>query len=101
MSVLETLQKKMVGGKYIHTDEVQYEISDTQLKILEDLLRLYPPKTFKKSTVNMLVKNTRGIVCKVCGSEEINVVSKQLRSADEATSKIYTCITCGNHWRVG
>jgi DNA-directed RNA polymerase subunit M/transcription elongation factor TFIIS len=99
--MLDELHKRMCGGAYTHVDEVLYELSDTQINILEDLIRLYPPNTFKKTSVNMLVKNTRGIVCKVCGSEDVNVVSKQLRSADEATSKIYTCITCGNHWRVG
>ena len=99
--MLEHFKKRMTGGKYTHVDEIEYELTDTQIKVLDDLMQLYPPSTFKKSSVNMLIKNTRNIVCKMCGSDNVNVVSKQLRSADEATSKIYTCINCGNRWRVG
>ena len=92
----------MLGGaNYTHVDEETYELSDLQVKVMYDLMKKYPPKMFQKSAVNMLVKNTRDIQCPSCGSENVFVESKQLRSADEASSKLYTCIDCGNHWRKG
>jgi DNA-directed RNA polymerase subunit M/transcription elongation factor TFIIS len=101
VNIIDDLHNRMLGGKYTHADETIFEITDVQQEILVDLFNKYPPQVFKQSSVNTLVKNTREIYCSVCGSDNVHVMSKQLRSADEATSKIYTCINCGNKWRVG
>lgn len=42
------------------------------------------------------VKNTINIYCPVCGSDNVSVSEKQTRSADEATTKIFHCLNCGN-----
>ena len=88
-------------GNYVHVDENRIELSDLQIEILEDLQKAYPPAMFKTTAVDYRVKNTVGVNCKTCKSDNIYVVSKQLRSADEATTKIYTCLDCGYTWRVG
>ena len=36
--------------------------------------------------------------CRVCRSQEIEVVAAQLRSGDEGMSVIATCQRCGFHW---
>lgn len=54
---------------------------------------------FKQDKIVTMVKNTVGIKCKQCGSDNVYVESKQVRSADEAMTKFYTCLNCGNKWR--
>lgn len=71
-----------------------------QEDINKDLLERIPISAFIQETIKLMVKNTINIVCKKCGSDDVYCESKQLRSADEATTKIYTCLTCGNKWRV-
>ena len=36
--------------------------------------------------------------CRRCGSEEVSIVEKQTRSADEAASVFCVCIQCKNRW---
>lgn len=79
----------------------QVTISQLQIDVLKDLARKYPPQLFKHTGVDLRVKNTMNIICQNCKSDNVYVESKQLRSADEATSKIYTCLNCGNTWRIG
>ena len=55
---------------------------------------------YKHTEESAMVKNTVGIKCRHCGSENVFVYSKQTRSADEATTKFYTCLDCGNKWSV-
>lgn len=66
--------------------------------VLEDLkdIDLTPYKT---KVVNVMIKNTVNIHCKKCKSDNVYVNSKQVRSADEATTKFYTCLDCGQKWR--
>lgn len=73
------------------------ELQNIVNKFLDEHIDLEMYKHVEEST---LIKNTVGVKCKHCGSENIYVFSKQVRSADEATSKFYTCIDCGNKWRV-
>ena len=46
-------------------------------------------------------KNTAGVKCPNCGSENIFVRAKQMRSADETKTKFYTCIDCHFTWKLG
>lgn len=55
---------------------------------------------FKIDAINVHVKNTVNVKCKTCGSDNVFVESRQVRSADEAMTKFYTCLNCGNKWRV-
>ena len=64
-----------------------------------DLRARIPISAFIPDVVITMVKNTVGIKCKVCGSDNIYVESRQMRSADEAMTKFYTCLNCGNKWR--
>ena len=71
--------------------------------ICKDLLNSINIDAFlPKSNINdLLIKNTVGVKCKNCGSENVNSYSKQVRSGDEATTVFYTCLDCKNKWRVG
>jgi len=88
-------------GNYLHVDEARLDLTEIQLQVMADLQRSYPPSMFKTTATDYRVKNTLNIHCKNCDSDNVYVVSKQLRSADEATTKIYTCLNGGNVWRVG
>lgn len=72
---------------------------DLQAKINVVLDQMVNTKLFKTENIDTLVKNTDGIVCKKCGSDNVNVVQKQIRSADEGSTNFYTCINCGSKWR--
>lgn len=54
---------------------------------------------FKTTEIVTLHKNTVDITCEVCGSSNVYVELKQLRSGDEAATSIYTCIDCDNKWK--
>lgn len=41
------------------------------------------------------VKNTIDTYCPVCGSDNVNISTKQTRSIDEAATNFYKCIDCG------
>lgn len=58
-----------------------------------------PIDAFKQDKIVTMIKNTVGIKCKQCGSDNVYVESRQVRSADEAMTKFYTCLNCGNKWR--
>ena len=64
-----------------------------------DLQERIPIDAFKQDKIVTMIKNTVGIKCKQCGSDNVYVESKQVRSADEAMTKFYTCLNCGNKWR--
>lgn len=70
-----------------------------QSKINDTIDKMYDISVFKTEQIITLIKNTVGIKCPRCKSENVNVYEKQTRSSDEAKSKFYTCIDCGNKWR--
>ncbi len=39
--------------------------------------------------------------CKRCGNDEVSMVTKQLRRADEPETHLFTCTKCSNTWRIG
>ena len=46
-----------------------------------------------------LIKNTYNVHCPKCGSDDVHEDERQTRSADEASTKFFTCLACGNKWR--
>ena len=61
-----------------------------------------PIELFQKAAeIAGKVKNTFDIKCPKCKSDQVYEKAVQLRSADEVSSLIYECLTCGNKWRVG
>lgn len=75
-------------------------LSQLQLMINDDLDKNIDLNIFKTQYVNTMIKNTVNIYCKMCRSDNVYVFTKQTRSSDEATTKYYTCIDCGNKWNV-
>ena len=72
-----------------------------QQKINEDIDKMIDVSLYKTQETSVMIKNTVGVNCKNCGSDNVNMFTKQTRSADEAASRFYTCLNCGNKWRVG
>lgn len=72
-----------------------------QEKINNKLYETVPISAFVKKSIVTAVKNTVGIICRKCGSDNVYSESRQLRSGDEAASILYTCLNCGQKWRVG
>ena len=70
-----------------------------QKQINQDIDAMVDISLFKSEQIVTLIKNTVGIKCPRCKSENVNVFEKQVRSGDEAKSRFYTCIECGNKWR--
>ena len=77
-------------------------MNDIQKSLNPLIDELIPIEVFVKAgTVAKLVKNTFGVKCPKCGSEDVNEQEIQTRSADEAATKIFTCLQCSNKWRKG
>lgn len=45
-------------------------------------------------------KNTAGIHCPMCKSDNVFVYLNQSRSADEEKTKYYECLDCNHKWKV-
>lgn len=73
-------------------------MSGIQRLIDEDLRSKIHIEDFKQDVIKTKIKNTSDRKCKDCGSDNIYVMSVQTRSADEATTKKYECLNCGNKW---
>lgn len=72
-----------------------------QNEINKDLYEKIPIELFKQEVINTKFKNTFGIKCRKCGSENVYSESRQTRSGDEAMTVFYTCLDCDYRWRVG
>ena len=64
--------------------------------INETLYKLIRIEDFKTRDVKTLIKNTFGIYCPICGSDNVHEEMKQLRSGDEEANHLYKCLNCGN-----
>ena len=73
-------------------------MSDLQKLINKDLRERINMAIFKRKIITTKFKNTADRRCKKCGSDNIYVESRQTRSADETTTKIYECLNCGDRW---
>ena len=71
-----------------------------QTEINKYLYENVPIEAFIEEVFDELVKNTVGIHCRTCGSDNVYSESRQLRSADEAMTILYTCLNCGSKWKV-
>ena len=56
--------------------------------------------TYKIFNLSVMKKNTEGVVCGICHSDNVYVETKQLRSGDEGATNLYTCLRCGSKWKV-
>lgn len=76
------------------------ETTSIQDKLNEIIDKHFPAELFKEAGIlNKLIKNTFGIKCKKCGSDNVNEKTVQTRSADEISTIFYECINCGFKWR--
>lgn len=75
-------------------------ISSIQEAINKTLLSTISTDAFVQEAIQTKVKNTVEIICSRCKSDNVYVESRQVRSADEAMTKFYECLHCGNRWRV-
>lgn len=73
-------------------------MSGVQSLINAELRKLINIELFKTNIIKTKIKNTSDRKCRECGSDNIYVMSVQTRSADEATTKKYECLNCGNKW---
>ena len=75
-------------------------ISELQQHINEIMRKKIPIKAFIKQEIDQFnVKNTIDIYCPICGSDNVNVSTKQTRSIDEAATNFYKCLECGYYSR--
>lgn len=85
----------MTGGL-----KVKHAKVTIQSEINKYLYKAVPISAFVQDVINTKVKNTVGITCKKCGSDNVFSESRQTRSSDEATTIFYTCLNCGNKWKM-
>ena len=85
----------MTGGL-----KVKHAKVTIQSEINKYLYKSVPISAFVQDVINTKVKNTVGITCKKCGSDNVFSESRQTRSSDEATTIFYTCLNCGNKWKM-
>lgn len=77
-------------------------MSELQAEINKIIDKIIPCELFKEAAVlSKLVKNTFNIYCPKCKSDNIYESTAQTRSADEAETKFFRCLNCGNAWRKG
>lgn len=70
--------------------------SEIQKYINKILREKIPIEAFIKEHVSSdSIKNTVDVYCPVCGSDEVNVTTKQTRSIDEAATNFFKCLRCG------
>ena len=64
--------------------------------------QILPVELFQKAgEIAQKVKNTFGVHCPKCKSDNVYEKAAQLRSADEISSIFMECLTCGYKWRLG
>lgn len=70
--------------------------SSIQEIINESMRKKIPIEAFIKEHLSAdNVKNTIDIYCPICGSDDVNVSTKQTRSIDEAATNFFKCLRCG------
>jgi DNA-directed RNA polymerase subunit M/transcription elongation factor TFIIS len=56
-------------------------------------------ENYKTVSRVLIIKNTYGVKCPNCGSENVHVEQKQIRSADEGATNFYDCLDCHHKWK--
>ena len=74
--------------------------STIQSEINKMLYKMVPISAFVQDVINTKVKNTVEVFCKKCGSDNVFSESRQTRSSDEAMTIFFTCLNCGNKWKM-
>ena len=75
-------------------------MSSIQDRINEIVDKEFPAELFAKSMeLSKYVKNTFGVICPKCHSDQIFESEIQTRSADELSTLVYRCNSCGYIWR--
>ena len=89
--------ESLEGGLKVKKQQPKITIQST---INQYLYENIPISAFIQEVINIKVKNTVGIKCKKCQSDNIYSESRQTRSGDEAMTIFYECLKCGNKWKV-
>lgn len=55
--------------------------------------------SYKSQYVTTIVKNCED-KCPKCHKQNVNCITKQVRSADEGATNFYTCLECGYKWKL-
>ena len=90
--------KKRASSGYtsIKTEGAGIGTSSIQEIINESMRKKIPIEAFIKTQLSAdSVKNTTATYCPICGSDDVNVTTKQTRSIDEAATNFYKCLRCG------
>ena len=67
--------------------------------INKKLREIVKTEAFKRDVINLKVANRPYMECKRSHSHNIYCETKQIRSADEPETEIFTCLDCGKRWR--
>ena len=72
----------------------------TQIRnqINEDLDTYVDISLFKHKYVETMIKNCDK-TCPKCGHQNVNCITKQIRSADEGATDFFTCLDCCYKWK--
>lgn len=73
--------------------------NDLQVMINKKLRELIKTEAFKRDKLDVKVPNRPYMTCQRCGSHKIYCETKQLRSADEPETELFTCLDCGLRWK--
>lgn len=75
-------------------------MNDLQKSLNPLIDELIPIQRFiEAGETQQLVKNCFDIKCPKCGSDNINEQEMQTRSADEASTKVFICLSCFYRFR--
>ena len=84
------------GYTHIRSNGAGLGTSSIQEIINESMRKKIPIEAFIKKQLSAdSVKNTTDTYCPICGSDDVNVTTKQTRSIDEAATNFYKCLRCG------
>lgn len=95
-----TAKSKLNNGIVGSAKTVKTPKVTIQTAINKVLYKTVPINAFVQDNIDTKIKNTVEVYCKKCGSDNIFSESRQTRSSDEATTIFFTCINCGNKWKM-
>jgi len=95
----EDLRRRIVFGQISAPQLVEMGVDDLETPAMQVLRDKARESVMASIDLRRFIQNT-GIRCRRCKRETVVRTEKQDRSADEATSLIYTCSNCGCTWRV-